>query len=180
MREIEKDILPYALIAILVVLFVLSHFRGKEYVVEHERTDTVTIHRVDTVFLEYPVPVERRVVDTVYVYTGGDSIVDLPIEQKTYSGKQYEAWVSGYQPSLDSIRVFDNVITNEIIHTVDKKIFYNKSEVFIGAGLDLIGGNISPNIRAYYKTRNGVLFGIGAGINKSDVYYGINVNLKIK
>lgn len=42
--------------------------------------DTITIH------------------DTLYI--------TLPFEQKFYQGNQYQAWVSGYQPSLDSIRLF--------------------------------------------------------------------------
>lgn len=44
--------------------------------------DTVTIH------------------DTLYI--------TLPFEQKFYQGNQYQAWVSGYRPSLDSIRLFTN------------------------------------------------------------------------
>lgn len=35
--------------------------------------------------------------DTVYVH--------LPVEQKHYSAPEYDAWVSGYRPSLDSLRI---------------------------------------------------------------------------
>lgn len=36
-----------------------------------------------------------------------DSVaVEIPITQKEYEGKEYHAWVSGYEPSLDSIFVF--------------------------------------------------------------------------
>lgn len=36
-----------------------------------------------------------------------DSVaVEIPITQREYEGKDYHAWVSGYEPSLDSIYVF--------------------------------------------------------------------------
>lgn len=45
-----------------------------------------------------------------------DSLVVLPITQKHYKGKDYEAWISGYKPVLDSIWVFPETtyITKEI------------------------------------------------------------------
>ena len=36
--------------------------------------------------------------------------VRLPIESKHYEGEGYEAWVSGYEPSLDSINVYNRTI----------------------------------------------------------------------
>ena len=44
-----------------------------------------------------------------------DSIVVLPLQQRHYKGKDYEAWISGYRPQLDSIYVFPETryITNE-------------------------------------------------------------------
>lgn len=48
-----------------------------------------------------------------------DSVsVDVPIVQKRYSDSTYTAWVSGYEPSLDSIRVYSRrevVTVNKII-----------------------------------------------------------------
>lgn len=34
------------------------------------------------------------------------ALVELPMTQKEYEGEEYHAWVSGYEPSLDSIFVF--------------------------------------------------------------------------
>lgn len=48
-----------------------------------------TAPRVDTIC------VQDTVVDSVFV--------EIPIEQKVYSDSGYTAWVSGYQPRLDSI-----------------------------------------------------------------------------
>lgn len=39
--------------------------------------------------------------------TGPDSVeVEIPITQKEYDGEDYHAWVSGYEPKMDSIYVF--------------------------------------------------------------------------
>lgn len=37
-------------------------------------------------------------------------MVRLPIESKHYEGESYEAWVSGYEPSLDSIKVYQREV----------------------------------------------------------------------
>ena len=36
--------------------------------------------------------------------------VRLPIESKHYTSESYDAWVSGYEPTLDSIRVYQREI----------------------------------------------------------------------
>jgi len=44
-----------------------------------------------------------------------DSVsVVLPVTQKHYKDSAYDAWVSGYMPRLDSIRVYQRTITNTI------------------------------------------------------------------
>ena len=45
-----------------------------------------------------------------------DSLLVLPMQQRHYKGNDYEAWVSGYRPALDSIRVFPETryITKEV------------------------------------------------------------------
>jgi len=101
-------------------------------VIESVTRDTVT--RIDTVFQYFPQPVEvekvrteykwltRVTTDTVTDYTVlHDSVlVEVPIESRHYNSPEYDAWVSGYQPSLDSIRVYqkENYITERV--TVSK------------------------------------------------------------
>jgi hypothetical protein len=49
--------------------------------------------------------------------------VEVPITSKHYGSKDYDAWVSGYEPSLDSIKVYkeNQYITNTITRTVKDK-----------------------------------------------------------
>ncbi len=52
-----------------------------------------------------------------------DSVqLEIPITQKHYTDTAYEAWVSGWQPSLDSLKVFPRTIrTTETIHARPKR-----------------------------------------------------------
>lgn len=64
----------------------------------------------------YPVPryITTELHDTIFER---DSIyIDLPITQKVYRDTSYSAWVSGYNPRLDSIEVYrpTTTITNYI------------------------------------------------------------------
>ena len=76
---------------------------------------------VDTIPYLVPVPKDsvvlrydtRKVpladVKTAYDSATGDSVVivgNIPVTQNVYRDSSYIAWVSGYRPSLDSIRVF--------------------------------------------------------------------------
>ena len=86
----------------------------------HESITRDTVTRIDTVFQYFPKPVEverirteykwltRVATDTVTDYTVlHDSVlVEVPIESRHYRADDYDAWVSGYHPSLDSIRVY--------------------------------------------------------------------------
>jgi len=105
--------------------------------VEVVKTDTLTV--VDTFFVDKPVPyISRELQDSLTLYVSLydlqsaviDSLLDeignapmdtiieiqVPKEQKEYVDKTYHAWVSGYQPSLDSIQVYQQ--TKYVINTV--------------------------------------------------------------
>lgn len=92
--------------------------------------DTVTVRepvfvteravRTDTVWL----PVVRTRTDTVLLTSDGpkDSAwAVVPITQKTYADSTYKAWVSGYNPRLDSIQVYRQTIVTTKTETVVRK-----------------------------------------------------------
>lgn len=105
--------------------------------------DTVTI--TDTIIQYAPKPVSVEKVrteykllpvyrtDTVTQYFGiteqlpqhpqDSALVEIPITSKHYSSEEYDAWVSGYEASLDSIKVYskETVITETITKVVNKK-----------------------------------------------------------
>lgn len=80
--------------------------------------DTITVVTpvaVDSVVTRYKWVNVERVKDTTIVNEVSEVVFDtirvrLPIESKHYSTTNYDAWVSGYEPSLDSIKVYNHTI----------------------------------------------------------------------
>lgn len=91
--------------------------------VEKPVHDTAYVVRYERV----AVPVERVVHDTVSNEVHDTTYVVLPITTRRYSGEyetySYEAWVSGYNPSLDSLRVVTQ--TRYVTSTVYKYPKFN-------------------------------------------------------
>ena len=79
--------------------------------------DTVIVVRTDTITAEKPVYVSKETVRTELVPVHDtlrlhDTLyIQLPVEQLEYRDSLYQAWVSGIQPALDSIRIFAPVQT---------------------------------------------------------------------
>nr|WP_314698851.1 hypothetical protein [uncultured Prevotella sp.] len=79
---------------------------------------------------------------------GGDSAaVVVPITQKVYEDSTYKAWVSGYEPQLDSIFVYQK--TQVINHYIREKPKY------WGIGLQIGYGCTGKELRPY----------VGIGVN---------------
>ena len=120
-----------AFLLFLDVVLMRHYFKGQT----EDWKDTVRETVVDTVTYDKPVARDSLVVryvrvrvpvvrDTLHsIYT--DTIqVDMPVTQKRYEDSTYTAWVSGYEPSLDSIRVYarrDVVTINKIIKEPPKR-----------------------------------------------------------
>ena len=114
---------------------------------EPQPAETVQTGRV--VYIKVPVPGER---DTITVH---DSIeVPIPIVQKRYDDSLYTAWVSGFEPNLDSIRLYHP----EIITTVTKTIVKPSPRL-------MLGPSVGVGYGLYHKTL--------------DVYVGFNLTWNI-
>lgn len=145
--------------------------------------DTVRI--TDTIPHYYPQPVDGTVVRYITKYlpvvktdTVTNSVVswlhdtvavEVPIESKHYQAAEYDAWVSGFEPSLDSIKVYQRTeyITERV--TISKPP--NKFE------LDVIGGvDYNINNKRYTPYAGGELIykpsrlqmGIRGGVEYTD------------
>ena len=110
--------------------------------------DTVTLY--DTIPDYHPMPKDsahikyvtkwlpRAVYDTIVktdVITCHDSVlVEVPITSKHYGNENYDAWVSGFEPSLDSIKVYQKETLITEIRTISKPP--NKWELDIVGGID--------------------------------------------
>lgn len=120
-----------ARIAVLVLLylvaFALSYLAGYRYAAFRDVAvvrDTVTVVSVvrDTVEVNKPIYIKEKVVENVYVPVTDTlrlhdtTFVVLPRSQKEYADSLYSAWVSGYDPRLDSIRIVRtlHMVTNTV------------------------------------------------------------------
>ena len=116
--------------------------------VESVTRDTVVV--VDTAYYDRPIvkdsirtkfvtrwlPVVRT--DTVtkcdYITMTDTVAVEVPITSKHYGSDTYDAWVSGFEPSLDSIRVYQRTAYVTEIRTISKPP--NKISLSANAGID--------------------------------------------
>ena len=179
----------------LIIGCVCGFFMGKgvydKPIIESVSRDTVCV--TDTVQHYYPKPVEVEKLRTEYKWltrventtdTLHDSVlVEVPITSKHYGGDKYDAWVSGYEPSLDSIKVYQR--TEYITERVTLSKPPNRWE------LDIVGG-IDYNIKTQrytphawgelLYTPNRLQLGIRGGVVKADKvepYVGGVVKIKI-
>ena len=137
MTEKFKDRLVWAIVG-AVICFLVSYMAGGYHSYSPTKTtvrtkvihDTVTVRepvfvteravRTDTVWL----PVVRTRTDTVLLPSDGpkDSVwAVVPITQKVYADSTYRAWVSGYNPKLDSIQVYRQTVVTTRTETVVRK-----------------------------------------------------------
>jgi len=172
-------------------------------VVEKVERDTVVVY--DTIFHHYPKPVDSAVVryvtkvlpvvkyDTIFrensvtehfADTSKMMPVVIPITSKHYNTPEYDAWVSGYEPSLDSIKVYQRTeyITERV--TISKPP--NKWELDAMAGIDYnvtsqyyspyAGGELlyKPN-----RLQVGIRGGVVKGDNKAEPFAGAVVRYRI-
>lgn len=113
-----------------------------------EPSPAETINIGKTVYIKVPVP-KYLPGDTVH-----DSIdVPIPIMQKRYEDSLYTAWVSGYEPALDSI----DLRLPTIIETVTKTVV--KPSPLITFGVQVGGGY------GVFNRKPDVYVGIGGQIN---------------
>ena len=110
------------------------------------RVDTVTIRRDsvvhDTICIARPVSVDRVVTDTLFKTIRDTILVALPITQQHYKDSLYEAWVSGYEAKLDSIRV--HARTRYVY--IEKKVQPRRPKVVISVGMYGGVGIRSPDV----------------------------------
>ena len=113
-----------------------------------------------------------------------DSVaVEVPISSKHYGSDQYDAWVSGFEPSLDSIKVYQR--TEYITERITLSKPPNKWELDAVAGFDY--NTALDRYTPYalgeltYKP-NRLQFGIHGGVAKTDKVtpiIGIKAKLRI-
>lgn len=117
--------------------------------IETPKADTLIVR--DTVTVEYPVPILTTITDTLLVaypdivIIHDTTFVQLPKERKEYSGKDYRAVVSGYQPSLDLIQVFpETKVVTRTISVPSRKRSHLALSLQTSYGITIQDNRITP------------------------------------
>ena len=167
MNSVEKSyrgcgvaILLAILLSVGLNVWLLGHQPEPSVKVEHDTVwrDSIirepapaeTINTGRVVYIRVHVPGERDTLrDTIR-----DSIeVPIPIMQKRYDDSLYTAWVSGFEPNLDSLRLHQP----EIFTTITKTIV--KPSPLITVGIQTGGGY------GVFNRQFDLYVGVGAQIN---------------
>ena len=150
------------------------------------KTDTISVTEyktiVDTIFVDKPKYYKEIVRDTVrlnqFVKNEENYLV---VTQKEYRDSNYVAWVSGVEPQLDSIMVFNNteyVFKTSTIETV-KTIEDKTGKWFAGAGIYRFDNDLVPKLNIVYQ-KNRIMVGASVGLYNKQPIYGVDINYKIK
>lgn len=143
---------------IVLVLCSMTFLWGRRTAHERyiDRVDTLVVYKPKVV--REPVLLTSRITewrwcsfpDSVVVREHDTTYVSLPFEQKIYGNDHYTAWVSGYRPSLDSLRWEDRTAYITETQTVTKKTF-RKWDFGIQAGYGIVVpyGSASPKLGGY-------------------------------
>ena len=147
------------IITLIIALILASYFLGRRTPTEVEiiKRDTVTVVKTDTIRITKVMEIEKKVVDTILVaikdtiILNDTTYIQLPREQKIYTGENYKAWVSGYRPKLDSLNIYQKTIIKEVTNNI--KIQPRKFGVGVMGGYGMTKEGLSPfvGVGLYYK-----------------------------
>ena len=150
------------------------------------KTDTISVTEyktiVDTIFVDKPKYYKEVVRDTVPLNQFARNEDNyLVVTQKEYRDSNYVAWVSGVEPQLDSIMVFNNTeyvfktSTIEKVKTIEDKT----GKWFTGAGLYRLDNTLVPKLNVVYQKKR-ILVGASVGLYNKQPICGVDINYKIK
>lgn len=134
----------------------------------HFAPDTNVATKIDTLVVRdtftYPKPtyITRKVTDTIYIIPPKDTVqihdtIIMFREQRYYRSNEYQAWVSGIDPELDSIKVFPE--TRYITRTIENS---KKNALYAGAEI-MYSDRVATSVLLAYEHRWKYLY-INAGV----------------
>lgn len=190
--------LPWILTGILSVALMFA-IRHNAQLMDYQNTYTDTLTVQDTIPFPFPVPVPKDSVVLRYKYISipvpsdssanisegqtnivestPDSIhISLPIIQRKYETKLFTAWVSGYDPQLDSCLVYPETTT--IIQKTKQPTWTVDAQ----AGLEVFNGTVYPYAHLGMFTRTKSQWSVGGyvGVRLDDSHFKPSLNLTVK
>lgn len=194
-ETLKKNRVLFLAAAIALIWFTFGFFFAKHRYnkpfEEKVEMDTVIIH--DTIPDLNPTPKDSATIkwvtkwlpsatktDTItrwdYFVVHDSVAVEMPITTKHYGNEKYDAYISGFEPNLDSIFVYqDEVIVTEV-RTISKPP--NKVGLYLDAGADYTFNDKQwiPHAGGefVFNAHKRLQFAIDGGVTKTPLANGIN------
>ena len=170
--------------------FFAKHRYNKPFEEKVER-DTVIIH--DTIPDLNPTPKDSATIkwvtkwlpsatktDTItrwdYFVVHDSVAVEMPITTKHYGNEKYDAYISGFEPNLDSIFVYQDEVLVTEVRTISKPP--NKVGLYLDAGADYTFNDKQwiPHAGGefVFNAHKRLQFAIDGGVTKTSLANGIN------
>ena len=146
MNKLKNILLVVLSSVLLALLFFRQRPTGNDLLPVVVKTDTLTIVKTDTIKVVQPIRLSQTVVKIDTIYIRDTIAIPVPIKQSYYEGADYEAWISGYKPKLDSRNVFRPVEVKYITKTEIIRERARKWGVGAQAGYGWNGEKLTPYI----------------------------------
>lgn len=181
MRDFLRKYWCIILFGVCLAWAVLSLFRKPNPHIETVYvTDTVYSTKIDTLKVVYPTFIEKKVVDTFLVYVNDSTNIALPIEQKRYAEPdKYELYISGVDPKLDTIRVFNKTEYRTVTNTVTNNIYKYTWRGYLNGQLMTFNNEVIPSVGLTLISPNSWLIGGSIGLYNNKPTYQLSVGYKL-
>ena len=175
----NKFHLLYISIIVVLVALLLSSKRQIK-VVENRVTDTIHSTHIDTITQYIPKYVYKYTIDTLYLPTNDQPVINLPIEQTHYaSNGVYGVWISGYRATLDSIKTYPRIEYRTITNNVTKEIYKSTLDFYPYIGFRRFDDKVGQVIGLTIKMPKKWMYSCEIGVMDNKMMYGITVGYKI-
>ena len=168
------------IVVIVVLVALLFSSKRQIKVVENSVTDTIINLKIDTITQYIPQYVTKKTTDTIYLPSNNKSEVALEIEQFHFSKEgAYDAWISGYNPRLDSIKTYPRVEYRTITNNITKEIYKSTIDLYTYIGFKRLDDKVGQVIGLAIKMPKKWMYSAEIGVMDNKMMYGVTVGYKL-
>ena len=168
------------IVVIVVLVTLLFSSKRQIKVVENSVTDTIIHIKIDTITQYVPKYVTKKTTDTIYLQANDKNEVAIEIEQKHYSENGvYDAWISGYQTNLDSIKTYPRVEYRTITNNITKEIYKSTINFYPYLGFKKLDDKIGQVIGLTVKMPKKWIYSAEICVMDNKMMYGLSLGYKL-
>lgn len=168
------------IVVIVVLVTLLFSSKRQIKVVENRVTDTILQVKIDTITQYVPQYVTKKTTDTIYLPSNDKREVALEIEQFHFSKEgAYDAWISGYNPRLDSIKTYPRVEYRTITNNITKEIYKSTIDLYPYIGFNRLDDKVGQVIGLAIKMPKKWMYSAEIGVMDNKMMYSVTIGYKL-